>query len=121
MHRMFTDDELVSRIPALLTICDGYIVHVADTGRLSATPLFVCFVCMYFVCVLCVCSPHTFFNFLIVHAMESLFLQSKRNLHSTHACKSEGGQAVQHCQWLASLGYNAGVLDRICIQVSLVL
>ena len=47
MHRMFTDDELVSRIPALLTICDGYIVHVADTGRLSATPLFVCFVCLF--------------------------------------------------------------------------
>ena len=31
---------------------------------------------------------------------------------------SEGGQAVQHCQWLANLGYNAGVLDRTCIQDS---
>ena len=31
---------------------------------------------------------------------------------------SEGGQAVQHCQWLASLGDNAGVLDLICFEVS---
>ena len=30
----------------------------------------------------------------------------------------EGGQAVQHCQWLASLGDNAGVLDLICFEVS---
>ena len=31
---------------------------------------------------------------------------------------SEGGQAVQHCQSLASLGDNAGVLDLICFEVS---
>ena len=31
---------------------------------------------------------------------------------------SEGGQAVQHCQWLASLGDNAGVRDLICFEVS---
>ena len=39
-------------------------------------------------CVFRVFSPQSFFNFLIAHAMKSLFLQSKRNLHSTHSCQS---------------------------------
>ena len=126
-NRMSTDDELLSRIPALQSICDGYIIHLTENRR-----LLLCVMCVFSVCVLCVlffCVFVCFGGFVcfvlfwvfvffgggygavtgrlrggapvctvnVVHAMESLFVQSKRNLHSTHACKS--GSAALTLAW----------------------